>query len=72
VLFAVYVTVRDRDPRAGRTYLRQELADYWDQRQTILALARFLAARPAPSMEHWARDAAAAQLLAGAIENDSI
>ena len=72
VLFAVYVTDRDGDPRAGRTYLRQELADYWDQRQTILALVRFLAARPALSMEHWGRDAAAAQLLAGAIENDSL
>jgi adenine-specific DNA methylase len=72
VLFAVYVTARDGDPRAGRTYLRQELADYWDQRQTIIALARFLAGRPAASMEHWARDTAAAQLLAGAIDNDSL
>jgi hypothetical protein len=72
VLFAVYITARDGDPRAGRTYLRQELADYWDQRQTIVALARFLAARPAASMEHWARDAAAAQLLSGAVENDSL
>lgn len=72
VLFAVYVTVRDGDPRAGRTYLRQELADYWDQRQTILALVRFLAGRPTPSTEHWGPDAAAAHLLVGAIENDSL
>jgi hypothetical protein len=72
LLFAVYVTVREGDPRAGRLYLRQELADYWTQRQTILALLRFLASKPAAAMEHWTQDAMAAQLLTGAIENDSI
>ncbi len=72
VLFSVYVADRDGDPRAGRTYLKQELVDYWDRRQTILVLLRFLASRPPSGMEHWARDVAAAQLLAGAVDNDSL
>lgn len=72
VLFAIYASGRDGDPRVGRTYLKQELADYWEQRQTILALLRFLAGRPTAGMTHWERDAQAAGLLAGAVENDSI
>jgi hypothetical protein len=72
VLFAVHVSARDGDPRAGRTYLKQELTDYWDRRTTILALLRFLSTKPSAGMLHWAQDAAAAGLLAGAIENDSI
>jgi hypothetical protein len=72
VLFAIYVSNRDGDPRAGRAYLKLELPNYWDQRQTILAIARFLGSKPPIAMEHWAPDVAAAQLLAGAIENDSI
>jgi len=63
---------RDGDPRAGRTYLKQELSNYWDQRQTILALVRFLASKPRAAMEHWSTDVAAAGLLSGAIENDGI
>jgi hypothetical protein len=72
VLFSVYIAERDGDPRAGRTYLKQELGDYWDRRQTILALLGFLASKPPADMEHWARDVAAAQLVAGAVDNDSL
>ncbi len=71
VLFAVFATARDTDPRAGREYLRQELPDYWGSRQTVLALLRFLAAKPA-AVPHWSADVEAARLLIGALENDSV
>lgn len=45
---------------------------YWDRRQTILALLKYLAERPAPAMVHWAKDAGAARLLHGYIQNDSV
>ena len=72
VLFAVFVTGRDKDPREARQYLKQDLPGYWDQRQTIVQLLRFLASKPPASMRHWAGDVAAARLLAGAVENDSV
>jgi len=72
VLFAIHVAARERDPRPARDYLRQEVASYWDQRQTILALLRYLATKPSAAMAHWAVDVEAAHLLLGSIENDSV
>lgn len=74
VLFAVYVTGREEDPRAARTYLADTLTPmaYWDNRQTILALLKYLAERPSPAMVHWGKDVDAARLLHGYIQNDSV
>ncbi|MBA3732637.1 MAG: hypothetical protein H0W93_09915, partial [Gammaproteobacteria bacterium] len=51
------------------TWLKTEIADYWAQRENIADLARYLIGLPMP---HWARDVAAARLLAGAVENDHV
>lgn len=72
LLFAIYLAVREGDPRPGRNHLRQELADYWDQRQTALHLLRFIAGKPPRSMDHWRADVEGAALLRGLIENDSV
>ena len=72
ILFAIFVTGRDRDPKSGRSYLKQELPNYWDQRQTIVQLLRFLGSKPPTGMEHWSADLESAQLVAGAVENDSV
>jgi putative DNA methylase len=73
VLFAVYRVASDpeRDPRPARQYLRQELSDYWQVRQTILALLRYLSTQPA-GLAHWQDDALAARLLLGSVEADSV
>jgi adenine-specific DNA methylase len=73
VLFAVYKTAEAEDPRVGRDYLKMEVGGYWDQRQAIMALLRYLGEKPQPgdSMAHWAADAEAARLLHGSISNDS-
>jgi hypothetical protein len=72
VLFAIYATARDKDPRPARAYLRQELPDYWDKRQMIMALLRYLTAKPTVAMDHWTQDMEAARLLLGSLENDSV
>ncbi|MBS1712654.1 MAG: DUF1156 domain-containing protein, partial [Armatimonadetes bacterium] len=72
VLFAVHKTAQEGDPRPGRDWLRQEVTGYWDHRQTILGLLDYLAQTPTTAMEHWTKDAAAAQLLRGMVENDSV
>ncbi|MBX3108930.1 MAG: DUF1156 domain-containing protein [Fimbriimonadaceae bacterium] len=72
VLFAVHKTAQEEDPRPGRDWLRQEVSGYWDHRQTILGLLDYLVQTPTTAMEHWTKDAAAAQLLRGMVENDSV
>jgi hypothetical protein len=42
---------------------------YWDSREAIVAILRFLAGL---SIAHWRQDAKAARLLAGAVENDHV
>lgn len=57
------------ETRQGMTWIKTEIADYWPQRENILVLLRYLARLPIP---HWQADAAAARLLAGAVENDHV
>ena len=72
ILFAVYKTAEEDDPRPGRDWLRQEVPQYWNLRQNIAELLRYIAQTPTSSMEHWDKDAAAAELLRGMVENDSV
>ncbi|MGI8550612.1 MAG: anti-phage-associated DUF1156 domain-containing protein [Dehalococcoidia bacterium] len=72
LLFAIHTTARENDPHPGRRYLKDELPEYWNSRQTILALLRFLANKPPAAMTHWAADVEAARLLLGSVENDSV
>ena len=52
------------------TWLHTELADnYWPQREALGAVLRCLAA---VDIDHWLTDAAAAHLVAGAVENDHV
>jgi len=71
VLFAVYKTVEEENPKPGLMYLRQELSNYWDQRKTILAILDYLSKKPS-AMDHWQKDADAAHLLCGAISEDGV
>ncbi len=74
ILFAIYETVQNEDTSAGRVWLHTELGQqYWNRRQEIIELLRYLSSTSmTSSMEHWREDADAARLLAGAIENDHI
>lgn len=72
VLCAVYKTAQEDDPTPGRNWLRQEVAQYWNLRQNIIGLLHYLAHTPTAAMEHWSKDAAAAELLRGMVENDSV
>ena len=72
ILFAVYKTVEEDDPRPGLDYLKQEIPNYWDRRQTIIALLNYLSQKPSPAMTHWKKDVEAAHLLLGAVEGDGV
>ena len=57
------------ETKEGMTWLKTEIADYWAQRENIVDLALYLSGLSTP---HWTRDAAAARLLAGAVDNDHV
>ena len=68
-LFAVH-EARDRDDaQAGRLWLRNELPDYWGNRKKLIEILRYLGSMESVA-EHWKKDAKAARLVAGAVEND--
>lgn len=71
VLFAVYKTAEKDDPNEGRKWLRTEVPNYWDRREAIVVLLRYLAHTPTAAMTQWEKDKAAAELLGGLIENDT-
>ncbi len=72
ILFAVYKTAEEDDPRPGLEYLKQEVPGYWDRRQTIIALLNYLFQKPSTAMPHWKKDVEAAHLLLGAVEGDGV
>ena len=69
-LFAVYRVADSGEAREGLRWLRDEIKpSYWDSREAIIAILRYLGGLQG---EHWKRDAEAAQLLAGTVANDHV
>ncbi|WP_206171444.1 hypothetical protein [Thiorhodococcus mannitoliphagus] len=68
-LYAIHQTAEQESAKVGLTYLKTELSDYWAQRENLAGMLAFLGRLP---IAHWARDAEAARLLAGAVENDHV
>ena len=50
----------------------QENPNYWDRRQTIIALLNYPSHKPSPAMTHWKKDVEAAHLLLAALEEDGV
>jgi hypothetical protein len=70
-LFAMREVVRTGEVKAGKNWLHTEVKDYWSQRKHLLEILRYLSTMGL-KLPHWQVDAKAAQLLAGAVENDSV
>lgn len=68
-LYAIWRAVETEETADSLTWLRTELADYWHRREALVAVLRFLASL---GTSHWREDAAAARLVAGAVENDHV
>ncbi|MBN2091332.1 DUF1156 domain-containing protein [candidate division KSB1 bacterium] len=71
VLFAIHEAVRTEDPQAGRGWLRNELTDFWEKRKMMLHLLAWFSTLGI-SLTHWQEPAAAARILAGVLENETI
>lgn len=70
-LFAIRLTHTEDNPRPARQWFYSELPDYWGHRQRILHLLRYLETR-CEGLPHWQADVAAARVLRGYVENDSL
>ena len=68
-LYAVWRAAVTGDAAQSLSWLHFEIADYWPQRKALAAILRSLAAL---RIDHWRTDAAAAALVAGAVENDHV
>ena len=68
-LYAVWRAAESGEVADSLTWLRTELSGYWPQREALAAVLRYLAAI---EVNHWREDAAAARLVAGAVENDHV
>jgi putative DNA methylase len=71
ILFAIRETLKDDSPESGRNWLYNELLDYWNVKQRIIHLLRFIT-KTTSSLDDWSEDAQAARLLTGYIENDHV
>ncbi len=73
VLFALQLSAKSEETRDGLNYLKTERPNYWDERTKIVQLLGYLARlQDVAGMDHWRKDAAAADLLAGAVRNDHV
>lgn len=68
-LYAVWRATETGEVTESLNWLRTELPDYWPQREALIAVLRYLART---EVEHWHEDAAAARVVAGAVENDHV
>lgn len=70
-LFAIREVVRSKEVSSGKNWLRNEVLDYWNQRKTLIEILKYVVI-VGNTIPHWAKDADASRLLAGAVENDSV
>lgn len=71
LLFAVHTTVLEEKPEAGMRFLKDELRDYWSDRQRLITILDWFAnLGQVEAMSHWVADSQAARLLAGRLRSD--
>jgi len=73
VLSALHQAVKGEDTLKGRNWLKNELPDYWELRNKIIEILKFLSALgPIATMPHWHEEAKYARLLVELIKNDGV
>ncbi len=73
VLAALHQAIKAEDTIQGRNWLKNELPNYWSQRNTIVEILEFISAfENIENMPHWKEEARYARLLAELVKNDSV
>jgi len=71
ILFAIREAARTGEVKDGKNWLKTEIPDYWHYRKTIIEILKYLATMGI-KLKDWQKDAEAARLVAGAVENDTV
>ncbi|MEK7720262.1 MAG: anti-phage-associated DUF1156 domain-containing protein [Bacteroidota bacterium] len=73
VLMAITQSEKEQNGQAGRAWLKNEVEDYWNKRQTIIELLRYLSTTEhIDHMQHWGSPALYAKYLLELISNDGV
>jgi adenine-specific DNA methylase len=73
VLMAIAQSEKEQNGQAGRTWLKNELDDYWNKRTTIIELLKYLSASEHfDHMGHWTVSAMYAKYLVELVSNDGV
>lgn len=73
VLAALHQAIKAEDTMQGRNWLKNELPNYWSQRNTIVEILEFISAlEHIETMPHWKEEARYARLLAELVKNDGV
>lgn len=73
ILMAIYLSVKAEDAVAGKNWLRNEIANYWNNRSQIVEVLKFIQGLQTVSdSEHWQTSSQYAVYLQSLVENDGI
>ncbi|HZH00141.1 MAG TPA: DNA methylase, partial [Flavisolibacter sp.] len=73
VLAALYQSIKAEDTSKGLNWLKNEVPNYWNQRNTIVVLLDFIATLVHHEhMKHWEDEAKYARLLSELVKNDGV
>jgi putative DNA methylase len=73
VLMAIAQSEKEQNGQAGRAWLKNEVEDYWNKRQTIIELMRYLSTTEhIDHLQHWESPALYAKYLVELVGNDGV
>lgn len=73
ILMAIAQSEKEQNAQAGRAWLKNELEDYWNKRQTIIELLRYLSTTEhIDHMQHWESPALYAKYIAELVSSDGV
>lgn len=73
VFMAIYLAEKEDNVQVGKNWLRNEVEDYWNKREKIGEMLKYIATfEHIGNMEHWGSGATIANILKELVENDGI
>ncbi|KEI15172.1 anti-phage-associated DUF1156 domain-containing protein [Clostridium novyi] len=73
ILVAIHLGLKEEDTSKGRNWLKTEVTDYWNKRNSIIEILNYLSKTEyIDNMQHWKECAHEAFILKNLVENDNI
>ncbi|MDD3040645.1 anti-phage-associated DUF1156 domain-containing protein [Bacteroides sp.] len=73
IFMALYLAGKDSNVQTGKNWLRNEIDDYWNKRDRICEMLKYIATfEHIDNMEHWHKQAGIANILKELVNNDGI